>query len=148
MKLNNIKLIVILCATAFISCEQKVLEKCDVVVNQDIATKDGKRYHGTCLIYTQDTILYRKLTYKRGYLRKEIAYYPTNGAIEYIGFRKKGKINGEFNSFYENGEKSIEGNVDMGIFIGEWRYYDDDGTLNKIVKYDEKGTETETINMK
>ena len=36
----------------------------------------------------------------------------------------------------------------MGIFIGEWRYYDDDGTLNKIVKYDEKGTETETINMK
>ena len=146
----NSKAKIIITFTIFltIGCNNKIVEKCNLEIKNNIAFKDGKRFSGDCLIYAQDTILYRTMTYKRGKQKKEIAYYISNGQIEYIGYRKNGQINGDFISYYENGNISIEGQLDEGIYVGEWNYYDDDGSLNKIVIYGKDGQELETKNFK
>ena len=53
--------------------------------------------------------------------------------MEYVGIEKNGLIDGDFISYYRNGEISIEGELDMGRYVGEWKYYDDDGSLNKTL---------------
>lgn len=148
MKNIKAKTIITLTILLSIGCNDKMVEKCNLEINNNIAFKDGKRFSGDCLIYAQDTLLYRKMTYKRGLQKKEIAYYLSNGQIEYIGYRKKGEINGDFISFYENGNLSIEGQLDMGVYVGEWNYYDEDGSLNKIVIYGKDGQELETKKFK
>ena len=54
-------------------------------------------------------------------------------------------IHGDFVSYYKNGVKSIEGELDMGKYIGEWNYYDDDGSLNKTLNYNKQGSIIDTV---
>ena len=133
-----------------ISCQkgEKTIERCNLVTEKNISKSNGKIFTGSCNIYSNDTILLKTLTYKRGDLRKEVTYYPSTNQIEYIGNRRNGIIQGDFKSFYRNGIMSIEGELDKGRYIGEWNYYDDDGSLNKTLNYDKNGALVETINFK
>ena len=133
-----------------ISCQkgEKTIERCNLVTEKNISKSNGKIFTGSCNIYSNDTILLKTLTYKRGDLRKEVTYYPSTNQIEYIGNRRNGIIQGDFKSFYRNGVMSIEGELDKGRYIGEWNYYDDDGSLNKTLNYDKNGALVETINFK
>ena len=65
--------------------------------------------------------------------------------IEYVGYKKNGLIHGDFVSYYPNGEVSIEGELDQSKYQGEWNYYDDDGSLNKTINYDDEGVAIDTI---
>jgi hypothetical protein len=33
----------------------------------------------------------------------------------------------------------------MGRYVGEWKYYDDDGSLNKTLNYNKKGEKIDSI---
>jgi antitoxin component YwqK of YwqJK toxin-antitoxin module len=119
--------------------------KCNVTVSNNIGYVDGKVYNGTCNIYRNDSLLWRQRTYKKGKPIKEIGYYIPGGEIEYEGNSKDWKIHGDFISYYRNGEISIEGELDMGRYVGEWKYYDDDGSLNKTLNYNKKGEKIDSI---
>ena len=76
---------------------------------------------------------------------KEISYYVPGGEIEYVGYKKNGLIHGDFVSYYPNGEVSIAGELEQSKYQGEWNYYDDDGSLNKTINYDDEGVAIDTI---
>lgn len=121
---------------------------CNVDVSNRIGYVDGKVYNGTCNIYYNDSILWKQRTYKRGKLTKELGYYIPSGELEYEGQRKDWEIHGDFVSYYKNGKVSIEGKLNMGKYIGEWNYYDDDGSLNKTLNYDREGKLIDSLNYK
>ena len=118
---------------------------CNVSVSNNVGYVDGKVFNGTCNIYYNDSILWKQRTYKRGKPIKELGYYIPSGELEYEGEKKDWMIHGDFVSYYKNGIKSIEGELDMGKYIGEWNYYDDDGSLNKTLNYNKQGSIIDTI---
>tara|TARA_B100000035_G_C20840917_1_gene483025 strand:+ start:29 stop:472 length:444 start_codon:yes stop_codon:yes gene_type:complete len=139
----------ILCFTMY-SCQNnsKEIFRCNIDTQNGIGYVDGKKYNGTCNIYFNDSILWKTRTYKRGYMIKESSYYLPGGELEYIGESKNGFIHGDFISYYPNGNVSIEGEVDRGKYIGEWKYYDDDGSLNKTLIYNKEGLKIDSIGHK
>lgn len=146
MKIKKQIIISIFSVFLIISCqsEEKPIKTCNLEINQGIAKVDGKIYTGSCNLwyYTddKDSILLKNLTYKKGRLYKEIAYYTDNGGIEYIGFRDKdGNIDGEFERYFRNGQLELKGVLKDGYRTGEWQIYNDKGDLIEEVEYDNKG---------
>ena len=137
---------IIICLTIY-SCQNnsKEILPCAIDTQNGFGYVDGKKYTGTCNIYWNDTITWKTRSYKRGIIVKEIGYWLPGGEIEYIGNRKDGYIHGDFISYYPNGEVSIKGKVNKGKYIGEWNYWDDDGSLNKTLNYNKKGEKIDSI---
>ena len=131
----------------FYGCQNNSTEiqPCDLQVENSITYSNGKKYSGTCNIFYNDSILWKTRTYKRGKKTNETSYYIPEGTLEYVGGEKNGKINGDFISYYRNGEISIEGELDMGKYVGKWKYYNDDGSLNKTLNYNKKGEKIDSI---
>ena len=131
----------------FYGCQNNSAEilKCNLQVDNGITYTNGKVYSGTCNILYNDSLLWKTRTYKKGKKTAETSYYIPDGTLEYIGNEKNGKIDGDFISYYKNGEISIKGKLDMGKYIGEWNYYDDDGSLNKTSNYNKKGEKIDSI---
>ena len=128
-----------------VGCAEKSIEACDLYTESGITYVDGKIFTGSCHIFYNDTILKQTLTYKRGIITKQVNYYLTDGSqIEYIGHWKDGKIHGDFESYYQNGKMSIQGQLIEGQYDGEWDYWDEDGSLNKELTYD-MGEVTDSI---
>tara|TARA_B110000444_G_C18701923_1_gene529378 strand:+ start:92 stop:232 length:141 start_codon:yes stop_codon:yes gene_type:complete len=42
---------------------------------------------------------------------------------------------GPWVSYYDNGNKKIEGQFENGREVGRWTYYNEDGSVNKIKEY-------------
>ena len=129
----------------FYGCQNNEPIICNVEVQNNIGYVDGKVFNGRCNIYYNDSILWKERTYRRGKVIKETGYYLPTGELEYEGERKDWMVHGDFVSYYKNGLKSIEGELDMGQYIGEWNYWDDDGSLNKTLNYDKQGNIIDTI---
>ena len=129
------------------SCQNnsKEILACNIETQNGFGFVDGRKYTGTCNIYWNDSITWKTRTYKRGRIVKETSYYLPGGELEYIGGRKNGYINGDFISYYPNGEVSITGKVKMGKYVGKWEYFDDDGSLNKTLYYNKSGELTDSI---
>ncbi len=147
MKKISIFIIVFLTLHSCTNNNSEILP-CNLEVQNNITYNNGKKYSGTCNIFYNDSILWKTRTYKRGRETKEVSYYIVGGNIEYIGNKKNGKIHGDFVSYYTNGEISIQGKLKMGKYIGEWNYYDDDGSLNKILNYSSEGDLIDSLNYK
>lgn len=71
----------------------------------------------------------------------EATYYHDNGEIAQIGFFNfDGKLQGEWQSFDENGNKVAIGNYDNGMKVGKWFFWNTnqltevDYSDSKIVK--------------
>tara|TARA_B100000989_G_C19170678_1_gene315339 strand:+ start:22 stop:462 length:441 start_codon:yes stop_codon:yes gene_type:complete len=124
--------------------DSKEIPACNFEVQNGLTYTDGRLLGGKCNVFYNDTLLWKTRTYKKGKLVEEIGYY-FDGSIEYVGKEKDGKIDGDFISYYPNGQVSIEGELDMGKYIDEWKYYDDDGTLNKTLKYNSSGQMIDSI---
>ena len=122
-----------------------VIDKCNLNIQNGIAYSEGKVYNGTCNLFYNDSILWKTRTYKRGLEVKEIGYFLPGGELEYIGYKKDGHIHGDFISYYKNGTVSIKGKLNKGLYKGEWNYWDDDGSLNKTLIYNQEGLATDTI---
>lgn len=133
----NKKNIILLLFLLIVSCQDNSTEikKCYVETLNGIGYMDGKIFTGNCNVYYNDSIIWKKRFYKRGKMIKEISYYLPGGELEYIGNRLNGEIHGDFKSYYRNGNPSIEGKMNMGYHDGVWKYYNDDGTLNKTLTY-------------
>ena len=58
-----------------------------------------------------------------------------SGEIEYKGEYNEGKPNGWLIYWFVNGNKMREGKLKNGSPIGLWKYYNDDGTLDKKIQY-------------
>ena len=131
----------------FYGCQNNSAEiqPCNLQVDNGITYANGKKYSGTCNVFYNNTVLWKTIAYKNGKKTNETSYYIPDGTLEYIGNEKNGKIDGDFISYYKNGEISIKGKLDMGKYIGEWNYYDDDGSLNKTSNYNKKGEKIDSI---
>lgn len=131
----------------FYGCQNNSTEirPCNLQVDDGITYSNGKKYSGTCNIFYNDTVLWKTRTYNKGKQTDETSYYIPEGTLEYVGSQKNGLIDGDFISYYRNGEISIKGELDMGRYIGEWKYYDDDGSLNKTLNYNKKGEKIDSI---
>jgi antitoxin component YwqK of YwqJK toxin-antitoxin module len=131
----------------FYGCQNNSAEilPCNLQVDNGITYSNGIKYSGTCNMFYNDTLLWKTRTYKKGKQTNETSYYIPEGTLEYVGSEKNGLIDGDFISYYRNGEISIEGEVDMGKYVGEWKYYDDDGSLNKTLNYNKKGEKIDSI---
>ena len=131
----------------FYGCQNNSAEilPCNLQVDDGITYSNGIKYSGTCNMFYNDTLLWKTRTYKKGKQTNETSYYIPEGTLEYVGSEKNGLIDGDFISYYRNGEISIEGEVDMGKYVGEWKYYDDDGSLNKTLNYNKKGEKIDSI---
>ncbi len=68
------------------------------------------------------------------------------GIILYKGKYLDGQPNGKHTWFHANGRKRIEGNYNYGLRSGDWKYYDDTGTLLVIITY-RQGIEIKYNNM-
>ena len=129
-----------------LGCENnsKEILPCNIMVNNGLSYVNDKLYSGTCNRVYNDTLLLTTETYKRGKKVEEIGYY-NDGSIEYIGKEKEGIPNGDFVSYYPNGQVSIIGELEMGEFVKDWKYYDYDGSLNKTLKYNRNGEMIDSI---
>ncbi len=51
-----------------------------------------------------------------------------------------GYEDGEYKSWYQNGQFSVVGQYKMGKPIGKWIYYHNDGSISEVSMYKEDGT--------
>tara|TARA_S200000501_G_C20366181_1_gene544138 strand:+ start:110 stop:541 length:432 start_codon:yes stop_codon:yes gene_type:complete len=139
MKKNT--LFAIITTTIIIGCSEKEILPCNINMDKGIAYTNGKIFNGSCNYYVED-VLWKTLTYKRGQLSKEIAYYidGDGGEIEYVGYRNKdGHIDGEFERYFRNGQLEVKGQLENGYRVGDWKIYNEQGDLTEEVSYDSKG---------
>ena len=138
MKIKKILAILTLC---MMGCSDKEILRCNLETLNGKTYSDSKLYNGTCHFFTGDNeILWKTLTYKRGKLYKEIAYYLDTGQIEYIGFRDNdGNIDGLFERYFKNGQLELKGKLNKGYRSGNWEVYNENGELKEEILYDSKG---------
>ncbi len=67
-------------------------------------------------------------------------YWYENGNKWSEGYFKKGINDSIRNVWYENGNKRYEGNYKDGKEIGNWKFYDEKGNLAQVVNYDNEKT--------
>ena len=64
----------------------------------------------------------------------EVVYYHDNGEVSQTGYYTlDGKLQGEWLSFNEKGEKTVSANYDNGKKVGKWIYWIDGE--KKVVNY-------------
>ena len=144
----NKRLLICFILLSILGCqnEPKEIIKCNINTQNGIGYyPEGVVFNGSCNIYYKDSIVFKTRTYKKGRLIKEVGYHLPGGELEYIGYRKNGHIHGDFESYYTNGTKSIEGRLNEGLYVGKWNYWDDDGSLNKTLIYNKEGKKIDSI---
>jgi len=126
-----------------LGCSEKEILPCNLETINGKTYNNNKIYSGTCHYYVENNVLWKTLTYKKGKLSKEIAYYIDDGGtggIEYIGYRNEdGHIDGEFERYYRNGQLELKGEVNQGYRIGNWKVYNEEGDLIEEITYDSNG---------
>ena len=133
--------LIITISLIIISCESYKKESALVVkcpqlkTVYGITTLNGNKFTGSCEL-EEDNIVYEIKSFKKGLphgVHKRY-YYPSD-KLEYIGYRKNGKIHGEYNKYHENGQIESHGNykyTEIGVYSrkdGVWKYYYDNGQI-------------------
>ena len=135
--MNKINKILAFLALFIIGCAEKEILPCNTYTLNGIAhSASNKVFHGSCNVFiSNDSILWKTVTYKRGKLSKEMAYYE-DGGIDYIGRRNKaGHIHGDFIKYYRNGNIELEGQLNNGFRDGKWEVYNESGVLVEKINY-------------
>ena len=70
--------------------------------------------------------------------------YNKNGVVIERSNKKNNKHQGAFITYYDNGNKQLEGNANNGFYDGKLSYYDNKGKLIKTVNFD-NGTAIDSI---
>ena len=68
--------------------------------------------HGRCVAYKHDGHLHLEITYDHGV------------------------ANGPYRDYWSNGRVSLEGQFCNGVREGEWRFYNPDGILREVMKFE------------
>ena len=105
----------------------------------------GEPFSGNCVVYDLNSgTKLRMDTYLDG-IREgiSIGFYPS-GEKDYIGYRNKGEISGEFIKFFQNGEISVKGRFKNGVYVGTFWYYNDQGKIIQKKRFTKEGILIET----
>ena len=138
--MNRINKKLVLLTLMFLGCSENDILPCNLDTQNNLTYSNGKLFNGTCHVMVENDVILKTLTYKRGKLSKEIAYYKDSGGLEYIGYRdKEGHITGKFVKYYRNGQLELEGKLKKGYRTGIWQIYNEKGELIEEVKYDDRG---------
>jgi antitoxin component YwqK of YwqJK toxin-antitoxin module len=102
--------------------------------------KRNKRYHKPIYHDTSEYYNDRKLKvnrqFKDGVLIAEIEYFQ-NGEIKSEKNFENGKLDGFYAEYYENNDNTrIQGKYDQGIKIGNWYYWNSEGSCYRLERYD------------
>lgn len=74
--------------------------------------------------------------YKNGIGNGTWVNYYENGQLKEVGTYRDNRVEGPITQFYENGSKKAEGTyAHWRIKVGSWKYYSEDGRLEKTVTY-------------
>jgi antitoxin component YwqK of YwqJK toxin-antitoxin module len=116
-------------------------------------SKSGGKMNGLAVFYYEDGNRQMQCTYKDDKLNGKLIRYTPNGIVIYsadyqndrlygivTSWNDAGKkiseenyikdtLHGAYRQWYENGMPKVSGNYRMGIFDGEWLYYDIDGKV-------------------
>ena len=157
---KNRLLIILIIAAATYACNNNELSAEDINVDDQYACAllidiggikylNGNRFSGSCQLLQSDIddsaedIKIETQSYVNGVGNGVfVGYYYPEGNIAYIGYRKDGEINGKFNRFYKNGQRSLVGKFRYGLYQGKFNYYDASGKLNTSEWYDKYGVLT------
>ncbi|SDD59459.1 MORN repeat variant [Pricia antarctica] len=64
----------------------------------------------------------------------EATYFYENGQVSQMGtFNLAGKLEGNWTSFNETGQKTSVGSYENGLKTGKWLFWDNDKTLREVV---------------
>tara|TARA_Y100001970_G_scaffold154621_1_gene189474 strand:- start:293 stop:733 length:441 start_codon:yes stop_codon:yes gene_type:complete len=144
--MNKMNKILAFLAFLIIGCAEKEILPCgNLTSNNGITYSNNRVFNGTChLFVSNDSILWKTITYKRGKLSKEIAYYE-DGKVDYIGHRNRdGHIHGDFTKYYKNGNLEVFGQLENGFREGDWDVYNENGDLIREIIY-RKGEPVDSI---
>jgi antitoxin component YwqK of YwqJK toxin-antitoxin module len=84
---------------------------------------------------TPQKILYYDIKGKDSILMKSVEYHKNN-TVYIEGNYKNGKRNGEWKSWYENGNLRYSGNYDQeSKRTGTWNFYDENNNLIQTIEY-------------
>ena len=98
----------------------------------------GEPFTGSCLMFNGENKAELQ-SFENGLLNGlQIGYYP-NGEIFYVGYRKNGEIHDKFIRYHLNGEIETEGQFSEGFYRGIFKFYDENGKLLEIKKYNKLG---------
>jgi antitoxin component YwqK of YwqJK toxin-antitoxin module len=141
--MKSLRLLVVLSLVLLISCnrEKNVTEKVSypdgtpksiteykVTGKRKEIQKETNYYPGNKLQVTG--------TYKEGKRDGHWIYYYRNGKIWSEGFFKDGKNEGKRVTYFENGQVRYEAYYKDDLRVGKWRFFDEQGTLLQVIKYD------------
>ena len=112
------------------------------VLKINIEYKNEKAYFeqglftGKCIIFTADNKKRKLLSFKKGIQHglNEGYYYPDE-QIEYVGFMRKGEINGKYTRYHLNGSININGKMRRGYRVGNWKFLNEEGVLLKKITF-------------
>ena len=65
--------------------------------------------------------------------------YHKDGSIQTSAFYIDGVHDGEYKVFRENGKPLYTGQYKMGVYVGAWKEYDNEGNVIKWKEYDNEG---------
>lgn len=94
----------------------------------------------------EKTLVKKSFYYSNGKLRMQgeyiygqkhgywVAYYE-NGSIWSEGYYKDGENHGKTITYHENGKKYFEGQYEHGRRAGLWRFWNEEGGLEKEIDY-------------
>ncbi|MBV6644328.1 MAG: hypothetical protein KI790_02705 [Cyclobacteriaceae bacterium] len=67
-----------------------------------------------------------------------IAYYK-DGSVRQQGSYAEGQDSGDWSGLYNNGKPQYQGQMKQGKRVGEWRFYNENGQLTDIERYNDQG---------
>ena len=59
-----------------------------------------------------------------------------NGQLSAGAYYKKGKLDGPYESYYTNGQLSLRGHYKNGSMVGKWEMYNEEGILEEMPDFD------------
>ncbi len=103
------------------------------IISTQEYSKDAK--HGQELTFLQNGIILEEKEYSEGVLDGIWKRNYANGEPHFIGSFKNNTWSGEFTFYHLNGKKSVNGFYENSLKENEWKYWDTNGILIKIVMF-------------
>ncbi|MBL7852654.1 MAG: tetratricopeptide repeat protein [Cyclobacteriaceae bacterium] len=103
-------------------------------LNFNAGTREGKFE-----AFFPDGTLQRTFTYRNGELEGEFRSYHANGKLASLEHYKAGLAEGPLSTYYATGRLESEGSYRGDKIFGDWKYYHPNGKLSRTGKYNEQG---------
>ena len=81
------------------------------------------------------------MTIKKNGTFKKFYKHRNSGFLKEKGSYKNGKLNGEWQDYYENGKVKTNGNYTDGIPVDQWEYFTEEGLMKRKTTFNKKGFE-------